>query len=50
MPGRAGYKTGGRGGSSEVLPLRKVWGGGAEIAMPKGGGHKQFWGSYYAIA
>ena len=47
--GRGGYETGG-GGGSEVLPLRK--GGGAEtvLAMLKeGGGHKQFWGSFYAV-
>ena len=42
------YKTGG-GGACEVLPLRKV---GAEevLAMLKVGGHKQFWGSFYAVA
>ena len=42
-----GYKMGG-GGACEVLPLRK---GRAEkvLAMLKGG-HKQFWGSFYAVA
>ena len=41
-------RGGGGGRASEVLPLRK---GGAEkvLAMLKGG-HKQFWGSFYAIA
>ena len=43
---RGGYKTGGR--ACEVLPLRK---GGTEkvLAMLKGG-HKKFWGSFYAVA
>ena len=43
-----GYKTRGGGGACEVLPLQK---GGAEkvLAMLKGG-HKQFWGSFYAVA
>ena len=42
-----GYKKVG-GGTREALPLRK---GGAEkvLAMLKGG-HKQFWGSSYAVA
>ena len=42
-----GYKTGG--GAREVLLLRK--GGGAEkvLAILKGG-HKNFWGSFYAVA
>ena len=41
-----GYKT--RCGACEVLPLRK---GGAEkvLAILKGG-HKKFWGSFYAVA
>ena len=36
------------GGAREVLPLRKE---GAEkgLAMLKGG-HKKFWGSFYAVA
>ena len=41
--GGRGYKTGG--GACEVLPLRK---GGADkgLAMLKGGGAQQFWGSF----
>ena len=36
----------------EVLPLQKLGGGGAEkvLAMPKGGGDKKFWGSFYVVA
>ena len=37
ITGRGGYNTGG-GGACEVLPLQK------------GGGHKRFWGSFYAVA
>ena len=44
--GGGGYKTGrGGGGASEVLPLRKVGGGGV-LAMLKGGGQNKFWGSF----
>ena len=37
-------------GAREVLPLRK--GGGSEkvLAMLFKGGHKTFWGSFYAVA
>ena len=43
-----GYKTGG-GGHMKFYTLRK---GEVEkvLAMLKGGGHKQFWGSFYAVA
>ena len=46
ITGRGGYQTGG--GAREVLPLRK---GEAEkvLAMLKGG-HKKFWGRFYAVA
>ena len=45
-----GYKTGGGGGASEVLPLQN-WGGEAEkvLAMLKGGQVK-FWGSFDVVA
>ena len=43
--GRGGYIKGG--GASEVLPLRKR--GAERLAMLKGG-HKKFWGSFYAEA
>ena len=47
ITGRGGPQNG-RGGASEVLPLRK---GGTEkvLAMLKGG-HKKFWGRFYAVA
>ena len=39
----------GGGGACELLPLRKE---GVEkvLAKLKGGGHKMFWGRFYAIA
>ena len=48
--GEGGYKTGRGGGHVKFYPYEK-WGGGAEkvLAMLKGG-HKQFWGSFYAVA
>ena len=48
--GWGGGKLEREGGACEVLPLRKE-GGGAEtvLAMLKGG-HKRFWGSFYAVA
>ena len=47
ITGKGGLQNG-RGGGSEVLPLRK---GGAEkvLAMLKGG-HKKFRGSFYVVA
>ena len=36
-------------GAREVLPLRKVGGAEKVLAMLKGG-HKKFWGSFYAVA
>ena len=41
-----GYKT--AGGAREVLPLRK--GGTENILAILKGGHKAFWGSFYAVA
>ena len=47
--GGGGYKMGGGWGHVNFYPYKK--GGGAEkvLAMLKGG-HKQFWGSFYAVA
>ena len=42
--GRGGYKTGGGGGVSEVLPLQK--GGLKKVLAILKGGHKKFWGSF----
>ena len=36
------------GGANEVLPLRK-WGAEKVLAILKGG-HKKFWGRFYAVA
>ena len=46
--GEGGGVQNGRGGAREVLPLRK---GRAEkvLAILKGG-HKKFWGRFYAVA
>ena len=48
ITGRGGYKTGGGGGHVKFYPYEK---GGAEkvLSMLKGG-HKKFWGSFYAVA
>ena len=48
--GRGGYKTGG-GGHVKFYPYEKGGGGVAEkvLAILKGG-HKKFWGSFYAVA
>ena len=45
---RGGYKTGGGGGTRSFTPTKR---GGAEkvLAMLKGG-HKKFWGRFYAVA
>ena len=45
ITGRGDYKTGGRGGGG---PIQKG-GSGKVLAMLKGG-HKRFWGSFYAVA
>ena len=49
--GRGGYKTGARGGGDgghvKFHPYKK----GKVLAILKGeGGHKKFWGSFYAVA
>ena len=41
-----GYKTGG--GAREVLPLQKE--GAEKVLATLKGGHKKFWGSFYAVA
>ena len=46
ITGRGGYKTGG--GAREVLPLRIV--GAEKVSAMLKGRHKQFWGSFYAVA
>ena len=45
ITGRGGYKTGGGGGHMKFYPYEK--GGGGAILK---GGHKKFWGSFYAVA
>ena len=45
--GEGGYKTGG-GGACEVFPLRK--GRLTKVLAMLKGGHKKFWGSFYAVA
>ena len=37
------------GGAREVLPLRKKGGGKSFSHAEGGGGHKKFWGSFYAV-
>ena len=48
ITGRGGGLQNGR-GAREVLPLQKE---GLEkvLAMLKGGGHKKYWGGFYAVA
>ena len=41
-------REGGGGGMCEVLPLRK--GGTEKVLAILKGGHKMFWGSFYAVA
>ena len=36
------------GGAREVLPLRKR--GAEKVSAMRKGGHKKFWGSFYAVA
>ena len=44
-----GYKTGG-GGHMKFYPYKKGGGAGKVLARLKGGGHKKFWGSFWAVA
>ena len=47
ITGRGGA-TKREGGAREVLPLRKG-GGGQNFSHSEGGGHKKFWGCFYAV-
>ena len=49
ITGRGGGLQNGRGVAHEVLPLRKGEGG-KSFSHAEGGGHKKFWGSFYAVA
>ena len=40
----------GWGGARKVLPLGKGGGGGGKRFNHAEGGHKKFWGSFYAVA
>ena len=48
ITGRGGYTTGG--GAREVLPLRKRGPQKVLAMLIMKGGHKMFWGSFYAVA
>ena len=52
MTGRGGGVQKREGGDAcEVLPLRKRGGGGKSFNhSERGGGHTQFWGSFYVVA
>ena len=47
--GGGGLQNGGGGGACEVLPLRKGGGGTEKVLAMLKGGHKMFWGSFYAV-
>ena len=47
--GGGGYKTRGGGGHVRFTPTKKWGGGGKSFSMLKGE-HKQFWGSFCAVA
>ena len=34
----------------KFCPYKKGWGAENVLSMLKGGGHKTFWGSFYAVA
>ena len=48
--GREGGLQNGRGGHVKFYPYEKGGGGGKSFSHAEGGGHKKFWGSFYAVA
>ena len=48
--GGGGLQNGRGVGAREVLPLRRGGGGAQKVLAMLKGGHKKFWGSFYAVA